>query len=42
MYFHHSNKIKSCACLNTIFVLAGKHVTLKKVQVFRLKGAKKL
>lgn len=42
MYFPHSNKLKERVCLNTILVLPGKLWTVKKVQVFRFKGAEKL
>lgn len=42
MYFPYSSKIEGCVCLNTLLVLPGKLLTLKKVQVFRFKGAEKL
>lgn len=42
MYFPHSSKLEGCVYLNTLLVFPGKLLTLKKVQVFRFKGAEKL
>lgn len=39
VYFHHSNKIEGCVCLNTVLVLPGKQLTQRR---FRFLGLKEL